>query len=80
MGDTSRSPPEISSTRSHLHVSTKVEWHPLELEEHSINSVPRVKAIVVGSGIAGINAAILLPAKVPGLDLVVYERSSDIVC
>lgn len=57
----------------------EVVWHPLTMEEHPIDEVPRVKAIVVGAGIAGINAAILLPAKVPGLDLVIYERDSAIV-
>ena len=79
MGDTSRSSPDVASVRIENDVSGKVEWNPLEIEEHPIDSAPRIKAIVVGSGIAGINAAILLPTKVPGLDLVIYERSSDIV-
>lgn len=56
-----------------------VSWHPLDLEEHPIDALPKIRAVVVGAGISGINAAILLPAKVPGLDLVIYERSSDIV-
>ncbi|KAL4865333.1 hypothetical protein BDV12DRAFT_211106 [Aspergillus spectabilis] len=37
-----------------------------------------LKAIVVGAGITGITAGILLPAKVPGLSLTIYERYSDI--
>ncbi|CZR60612.1 related to monooxigenase [Phialocephala subalpina] len=56
----------------------EVTWHPLDLEEHPIDAAPRIKVIVVGAGIAGINAAILLPVKVPGIDLVIYERESDI--
>ncbi|KAK7221611.1 hypothetical protein V2G26_009614 [Clonostachys chloroleuca] len=53
-------------------------WHPLSLEEHPIDQAPSLKVIVVGAGIAGINAAILLPAKVPGLELTIYEREADI--
>ncbi|TVY56807.1 putative sterigmatocystin biosynthesis monooxygenase stcW [Lachnellula cervina] len=55
-----------------------VSWHPLDLEEHPIDALPKIRVVVVGAGISGINAAILLPAKVPGIDLVIYERSSDI--
>ena len=54
-------------------------WHGLELEEHPIDSPKSLKAIVVGAGISGINAAILLPVKVPGLELLVFERDSDVV-
>lgn len=52
---------------------------PLELEEHPIDVTPELKAIVVGAGIAGINAGILLPRKVPGLTLIIYEKTSDVV-
>lgn len=52
---------------------------PLELEAHPIDEVFPIKAIVVGAGIAGINAGIILPRKVPGLELVIYEKTSDVV-
>jgi hypothetical protein len=52
---------------------------PFQIEEHVIDEAPPLKAIVVGAGISGINAGILLPQKVPGLDLTVYEKTSDIV-
>lgn len=52
---------------------------PLELEEHPIDEVGPIKVIVVGAGIAGITAAILLPRKVPNLELQVLERHSDLV-
>ncbi len=51
----------------------------LELEDHPIDDTPSLKAIVVGAGISGINAGILLPIKVPGIELVIYEKASDIV-
>lgn len=53
---------------------------PLEIEEHAIDEVRSLRVVVVGAGIAGITAGILLPAKVPGLDLSIYEKASDVVC
>lgn len=59
--------------------STRTIWPPLELEEHPIDDYPRIRAVVVGAGISGITAGVLLPTKVPALDLVIYERNTDIV-
>jgi heterodisulfide reductase subunit A-like polyferredoxin len=52
---------------------------PLQLEEHPIDETRSLRVVVVGAGIAGITSAILLPAKVPKIDLVIYERESDVV-
>lgn len=35
---------------------------------------------MIGAGISGITAGVLLPAKVPGIDLTIYEKNSDVVC
>ncbi|KFY64553.1 hypothetical protein V496_03203 [Pseudogymnoascus sp. VKM F-4515 (FW-2607)] len=51
---------------------------PLVIEEHPIDEVPRLKVVVVGAGIAGVNAGILLPRKVPDIDLVILERHADL--
>ncbi|OBT58483.1 hypothetical protein VE04_01199 [Pseudogymnoascus sp. 24MN13] len=51
---------------------------PLVIEEHPIDEVPRLRVVVVGAGIAGINAGILLPRKVPKIDLVILERHADL--
>lgn len=51
----------------------------LIIEEHPIDEYPRLKVVVVGAGIAGINAGILLPRKVPDIDLVILERHADLV-
>ncbi|KXH64789.1 hypothetical protein CSAL01_10548 [Colletotrichum salicis] len=48
------------------------------IEEHPIDEHHTIRAIVVGAGISGITAAILLPTKVPNLDLVIYERNDDL--
>lgn len=34
---------------------------------------------MIGAGISGITAGVLLPAKVPGIDLTIYEKNSDVV-
>ncbi|KAL4786506.1 hypothetical protein BJX76DRAFT_355053 [Aspergillus varians] len=51
---------------------------PLILEDHPVDERLPIKAIVVGAGITGITAGVLLPAKVPELSLTIYERHSDI--
>lgn len=51
----------------------------LELEDHAIDEYPNIKVIVVGAGPAGITAGVLLTHKVPGLEIVIYERYHDVV-
>lgn len=46
---------------------------------HSIDDVRELKVAVVGAGLAGINAGVLLPAKVPGIKLTIFEKNSDVV-
>jgi hypothetical protein len=52
---------------------------PFELEDHPIDERRAIKAIVTGAGISGVTAGILLPVKVPCLELAIYERASDVV-
>ncbi|KAL5351405.1 hypothetical protein ACLOAV_003264 [Pseudogymnoascus australis] len=51
---------------------------PFRLEEHPIDHVESLDVVVVGAGIAGIVAGILLPAKVPGIRLRILERESNL--
>lgn len=51
----------------------------LELEDHPIDQTKQIKVVVVGAGIAGITAGILLPRKVPNIDLTILDRHDDIV-
>lgn len=60
-------------------VPLRTIFPPLDLEDHPIDEVPSLKVIVVGAGLSGVTAGVLLPAKVPGIDLVIYERTSDLV-
>jgi len=47
---------------------------------HCIDHVRELKVAVIGAGLAGINAGILLPAKVPGIKLTIFEKNHDVVC
>lgn len=63
----------------HDHLPVRTIDPPFILENHPVDDYLPIKAIVVGGGITGITAGILLPVKVPGLELTIYERFSDIV-
>jgi hypothetical protein len=49
------------------------------IEEHPVDQVRDIKVGIIGGGMAGVTAAVLLPAKLPGLDLRVYEKNADLV-
>jgi hypothetical protein len=52
----------------------------LQLDEtHCIDQVRELKVAVIGAGLAGINAGILLPKKVPGIKLTIFEKNHDVV-
>ncbi|KAJ4263410.1 hypothetical protein NW762_006229 [Fusarium torreyae] len=61
-----------------LSSSLRTIFPPFELEDHAIDDNPPIRVVVVGAGISGITAGVLLPAKVPGLELVIYERDQDV--
>ncbi|KAJ0413460.1 hypothetical protein BJY00DRAFT_319762 [Aspergillus carlsbadensis] len=49
-----------------------------QLEEHPIDQVRAIKVGVIGAGLSGITAGVLLPAKLPGLDLRIYDKNADV--
>lgn len=51
----------------------------LQLENHPIDQVRKLRVAVIGAGLAGITAGALLPAKVPGIKLRIYDKNSDVV-
>ncbi len=51
----------------------------ISLEDHFIDEPRSLKVIVIGAGLAGILAGILLPLKVPRIDLTILEKNSDVV-
>lgn len=51
----------------------------VELVDRYIDEPRKLRVAVVGGGLSGILAGILLPVKVPGIDLTIYEKNSDFV-
>lgn len=50
-----------------------------KLEEHPIDTLRPVKVGIIGAGLTGITAGALLPEKLPGLDLRIYDKNADVV-
>lgn len=51
----------------------------LQLENRWIDEPRRLRVAVIGAGLAGVLAGILLPVKVPSIELTIYEKNEDIV-
>jgi hypothetical protein len=39
----------------------------------------KLKVAVIGAGLSGIIAGVLLPAKVPGIELAIFEKNAEVV-
>lgn len=50
-----------------------------KLESHPIDQIRNLKVVVIGAGISGILAGILLPIKVPGIELKIIEKNLEAV-
>ena len=50
-----------------------------ELENRPLDDVRALRVVVVGAGLSGILAGILLPVKVPAISLTIFEKNSDVV-
>lgn len=51
----------------------------LDLVNRFIDEPRSLRVSVIGGGLAGILAGILLPTKVPGIELTIYEKNNDFV-
>ncbi|KNG46883.1 cyclohexanone monooxygenase [Stemphylium lycopersici] len=63
------------------HPTASINYPPSRLQldpSRFIDRVRPVKVAVIGAGLAGINAGILLPAKVPGIQLTIFEKNTDV--
>lgn len=66
------------------HATSSQDWlypHPTDfvLSERPIDEVRPLKVAVIGAGLTGITAGILLPIKVPCIKLTILEKNSDVV-
>ncbi|OAA70650.1 Flavin monooxygenase-like protein [Cordyceps fumosorosea ARSEF 2679] len=50
----------------------------LEILDRYIDEPRPLKVAVIGGGLAGILAGVLLPVKVPGIQLTIYEKNKDL--
>ncbi|KAI3584623.1 hypothetical protein IWW34DRAFT_896296 [Fusarium oxysporum f. sp. albedinis] len=50
----------------------------LTLVDRFVDEPRPLRVGVIGAGLAGITAGILLPAKVPGIKLTIYEKNADV--
>ena len=51
----------------------------LKLIDRFVDEPRSLRVAVIGAGIAGITAGSLLPAKVPGIKLTIFEKNADMV-
>ncbi|OWO97359.1 hypothetical protein B2J93_8140 [Marssonina coronariae] len=77
-----RSPsPEIKTQNAIHSVKTAKDPKPsrtFELEDRPIDAPSTIRVAVIGAGLAGITAGILLPAKVPGISLTIYDKNAAV--
>lgn len=50
-----------------------------KIEEHHIDQVRDIRVGIIGAGLSGITAATLLRAKLPGINITVYDKNGDVV-
>lgn len=72
-------PKSETQTQSHVNGIEPQTKPKIEIEEHPIDQVRDVKVAVIGAGLAGVSAGVLLPAKLPGIDLTIYDKNADVV-
>ena len=75
MGSTSDKP-DLPSPTTQSHDYPKLN---ITLNDRFIVEPRILRVVIIGGGLAGIVAGVLLPAKVPRIKLVIYEKNSDLV-
>ncbi|KAF2765584.1 FAD/NAD(P)-binding domain-containing protein [Teratosphaeria nubilosa] len=63
--------------------AAKEDWvypHPTDfkLSEHPVDEIRPLRVAVIGAGLSGVTAGALLPIKVPGIQLTIIEKNSDV--
>lgn len=59
--------------------SSKYPEAKFELEDRYIDEPRSLRVVVIGAGLTGVTAGVLLPAKVPGIKLTIFEKNADVV-
>ena len=74
-----RGPTVTARDSSRLAPESRGQSTEFIIEEHPVDAIRPIKVGVIGAGISGITAGALLPTKVPGLDLRIYDKNSGLV-
>lgn len=75
-------PAETENVNIPTHPSLNIPYPVSRFEidpNRYIDHVRDIKVGVIGAGLSGISAGILLPVKVPGIQLTIFEKNSDVV-
>ena len=59
--------------------SPKYPEAKFELVDRHIDEPRSLRVVVIGAGLSGVTAGVLLPAKVPGIKLTIFEKNADVV-
>lgn len=86
-GVTSSQTPGLASPKHNgipQHATPAAEQKPLQrptpaLIDRFIDEPRPLRVAVIGGGLAGVIAGVLLPKKVPGVQLIIYEKNNDFV-
>ncbi|KAK5992773.1 FAD-binding monooxygenase aflW [Cladobotryum mycophilum] len=62
-----------SAAKSH-----KYHVQPTKLVNRFIDEPREIRVAVIGAGLAGVSAGILLPAKVPGIKLTIFDKNAEV--
>jgi heterodisulfide reductase subunit A-like polyferredoxin len=71
--------PTVTETAIPSAIPKPYEVPKIELVNRFIDQPRELNVAVIGAGIAGVLAGILLPAKVPGIKLTIYEKNAEVV-
>ena len=73
---TNSSPPTINNADEEWYYPWPTDF---KLTEAPIDEIRELSVAVIGAGLTGITAGILLPAKVPGIKLTIFDKNPDVV-
>lgn len=74
-------PHAINGISGHDTHDSNIPYRPtaFDIQDHTIEYTRPLKVVVIGAGLSGVLAGILLPAKCPGIELIIIEKNAEVV-